>query len=294
MKLFISSILPLLASSLPASLISRLQSAVGVGETDFGSFNTCDLGDLDNDCQLDTLPVDTSTLINPSEEFGTSCIDGGNYHFQVFPSPHLTDTDMKNDVLIYFQGGGACWDKLSYDMSLCSKTAGAQATTGLFCRNGSCNSKETNPYEDYTIIHVTYCSGDAHVGQTDRPEWSKRHNVTQRGAPNAQSAIRYITSQRVLMEQGVGKLAIMGCSAGSLGSQAWADEVLYEMDDIGFESSVVIPDSYAGVFPEGSESVTIKDFGACDTILLAEEPELQEKCRNEQVSGLSSETVSHY
>ena len=68
-------------------------------------------------------PVDTSTLITPSEEFGTSCIDGGNYHFQVFPSPHLTDIDMKSDVLIYFQGGGACWDKLSYDMSLCSKNA---------------------------------------------------------------------------------------------------------------------------------------------------------------------------
>ena len=72
----------------------------------------------------------------------------------------------------------------------------------------------------------------------------------------------------------------MGCSAGSLGVQAWAHEVMMQLDDAyGFDDAAVVPDSYAGVFPPDSQSQTIQDFGACDVSALDNAPELKDSCK---------------
>jgi hypothetical protein len=57
---------------------------------------------------------------------------------------------------------------------------------------------------------------------------------------------------------------IMGCSAGALGAQAWANEALRQIGDtIGFANAAVVPDSYVGVFPPDSQGDLIRGFGAC-------------------------------
>jgi len=73
----------------------------------------------------------------------------------------------------------------------------------------------------------------------------------------------------------------MGCSAGSLGVQAWANEVMLQMDEAyGFDDAAVVPDSYAGVFPPGSQSQTIIDYGACNVQALENAPELKQSCQD--------------
>jgi len=67
--------------------------------------NTCDMTTGDS-CDITNMPQDTTTLVSPGGM--TRCIFSGStpYSFQVIPG----DT---SKVLVYFQGGGACWDKFS-------------------------------------------------------------------------------------------------------------------------------------------------------------------------------------
>lgn len=52
----------------------------------------------------------------------------------------------------------------------------------------------------------------------------------------------------------------MGCSAGSIGAQIWSDNSL---NMIKWQKAAVIPDSYAGVFPDGSQGPLIYGFVCC-------------------------------
>ncbi|GMH51029.1 hypothetical protein TrRE_jg5377 [Triparma retinervis] len=222
----------------------------------------------DEDCGIEEFAGDTSTLVYPGGD--TRCIfsDSGDYAFQVWPGA-------SDKLMIYFQGGGACWDKISTKAGLCSTTASPGGESGVFCR-GDCTAD--NSFEDYTIVHVLYCSGDAHIGQVVRDyNDDKGVAVSQQGANNVQATLDWIKGQDGFFER-FNSLVLMGCSAGSLGVQAWAHEVMLQMDEAyGFEDAAVVPDSYAGVFPPDSQSQTIIDFGACDVSALDNAPELRDR-----------------
>jgi len=75
------------------------------------------------------------------------------------------------------------------------------------------------------------------------------------------------------------KLAVGGCSAGSIGAQLWANQALKQLK---WKQAAVVPDSYAGVFPEGTEGPLIYDFGYCTSGFLS--PTLYTKCMNQQLT----------
>jgi len=56
-------------------------------------------------------------------------------------------------------------------------------------------------------------------------------------------------------------LVITGDSAGALGTQAWADYLLSRK--FKYDDAAVLVDSYAGIFPVGTTSPTLREFGAC-------------------------------
>jgi hypothetical protein len=79
-------------------------------------------------------------------------------------------------VMIYLEGGGACWDELTcYNLMTASYFTGgygeAQFTTestdaaylaepgGFFDRTAA-----DNPFKDYSFVYVPYCTGDIHAG----------------------------------------------------------------------------------------------------------------------------------
>lgn len=95
--------------------------------------------------------------------------------------------------MVYFQGGGACWDEESTKAGLCSTSADAGGESGVFCR-GDCEGE--NVFEDYTIVHVLYCSGDAHIGGVVRNYDDKKGvPVSQQGAANVQATLDWIKAQ---------------------------------------------------------------------------------------------------
>lgn len=94
-------------------------------------------------CPLAVLPGDKPSLIYPGG--ATRCIfsHSSPYSFQVMPG----DTAK---VLVYFQGGGTCWDKQSSCplLPLCTTSAEPAPLTGLFDRK-----TDANPYRNHTLLH---------------------------------------------------------------------------------------------------------------------------------------------
>lgn len=194
-----------------------------------------------------------SVLVFPGGE--TRCIFSYSsaFAFQVWPGS-------RDNVLVYFQGGGACWDDMSTDFfTACTTDAAPNGQTGIFSR-----TDPRNPFREYTILHILYCSGDVHIGHVTRPYVDEKGvPVQQNGALNVESVLAWAVNEQEAgrLAPSLSNLVVMGCSAGSLGAQLWSSTIL---NRLAFQNAAVYADSFVGVFPAGSESELIRDFGACE------------------------------
>ncbi len=162
----------------------------------------------------------------------TLCGDGSQYKFYVYDSP------TSNNLLLYFEGGGACWDYPS-----CSGQAGilgAAHPNGIPDNyiadfqpryvsplvNGADPGLPLRPKKDiatkgYDVVYMPYCTGDVHVGNnvvtyTDpagvNPPITWRHV----GYNNTRKALDYLHTRFPT----VGKLLVSGFSAGGTATNA--------------------------------------------------------------------------
>lgn len=185
----------------------------------------------------------------------TTCLDGP-FAFEVLPGDH-------DKVLFFFQGGGAC---ISKDIQVCTRTiatGGGGITTGVFDK-----SHAHNPFTNYTIISVPYCSGDAFIGRADN-EVGKQF-----GYENALAAVKW-TQENVNGDTKLQSLVISGDSAGSLGAQYWASHMLKTFT---YEQAAVLADSYAGVFPLSKMLPVLEMWKSCDLPIWS--PSVKAKCNS--------------
>lgn len=223
-------------------------------------------------CALESLPSTpgSSSLVLPGGE--TRCIFSTStpFAFQVYRG----DSDK---LLFYFQGGGACWDESSTKLGFCTTDSSPSGTSGVFDK-----SNDLNAFKDYTIVQVLYCSGDVHGGDTTRPYDDKAGvPVQQQGLANGQATLDWVKAQQNsgMLASSLSDLVVMGCSAGSIGAQLWYDQIVSTLQ---FKHAAVVPDSYVGVFPPGSQGPLIKDFGFCKSGFLS--PEMTETCLNGDIT----------
>ncbi|HEY8152743.1 MAG TPA: hypothetical protein VII72_01305 [Myxococcota bacterium] len=163
---------------------------------------------------------------------GTMCGNGSQYKFYVYDSP------TSNNLLLYFEGGGACWDYPS-----CSGQAGilgAAHPNGIPDNyiaefqpqyvsplvNGADpgipgRAKKDIATKGYDVVYMPYCTGDVHVGNnvvtyTDpagvNPPVTWRHV----GYNNTRAALDYLHTRFPT----VGKLLVSGFSAGGTATNA--------------------------------------------------------------------------
>lgn len=92
---------------------------------------------------------------------GATCSDGSATGFAVNPGgPNL---------LVYLQGGGACWDYLTCFV-IKTATAGPYTSTqfnasaALFPQSILDRAAAGNPFKDFSLVFVPYCTGDVHAG----------------------------------------------------------------------------------------------------------------------------------
>lgn len=221
--------------------------------------------DANETCPLVAMNGST-TMVYPGGE--TRCIfsHSSKYAFQVFPGS-------TENVVIYFQGGGTCWDHTSTTLHLCVTDAQGDGDVGIFDR-----TNPLNPYADYTILNVLYCSGDAHSGNVTR-EYSDINGVPvqQSGYHNTRAALDWLKSN--LGPAPISNLVLGGCSAGSIGLQAWAGTIFNEFQAA---NRAFIADSFAGLFPPSSQGPTIKGYGICELDIMPDE--LKPACREETIT----------
>jgi hypothetical protein len=134
------------------------------------------------------------------------CMNGSPYHFFV-------KRGSINKLLMYYQGGGACWEQLTCSLPACDTNvnpAGSDnpnnQTTGL-----SDQDNPNNPFKDWHVVFVSYCSCDVHFG--DAAQDYPLH-VEHRGFDNARVAEKWAREHFLNPEV----VFVTGSSAGAYGA----------------------------------------------------------------------------
>ena len=133
-------------------------------------------------------------------------------------------TSASDRLLIYLEGGGACWD---YATCYFLKTAAyfnsgfgaadfeaaAADTQGLAEPGGFFDrSAASNPFRDYSYVYVPYCTGDVHAG--DNTVMISGHLAHFAGHRN----VAAILERLAVTFPTVGRVVIAGSSAGGIGA----------------------------------------------------------------------------
>lgn len=160
---------------------------------------------------------------------GSFCRDGTQAGFSV------SAIDGAKDTMVFFQGGGACFEKLNCDQnpSTIGPAGEFPGEVGIFNR-----AQETNPFRDWNLVYLPYCSGDVFAGSTT--------NVVIEGVPGVQQFVGD-TNMRLFLDRLVPtfpdteRLALTGISAGGMAalantqrlSRAWGNAEVTLIDDGG-------------------------------------------------------------
>ena len=211
-----------------------------------------------------------------------------------------------NNLVVYFQGGGACWatENCLYEHTYSEELQFFETTDYLEqISSGSARSlgyggifdlaEDSNPFKDWDMVYIPYCTGDLHAGSNDYDYssvpsvptanlYDQYNNTPQtirhRGEVNFRAVLRWIIDTRNMGS--ADKILVTGISGGCYGAmfnyspvcEAFPDSIVYLLGDAG---NGVVPAGFLGTvadkwgleFPPLSEfsgsdfnSITISDF----------------------------------
>ena len=125
--------------------------------------------------------------IEPGGE--TLCARGTEYAFFVRPGD-------PERLMIYFQGGGACWNALTCDPNQTffdQRVGTVEEEIGRYGGVFDFDNPE-NPVSDYSIVFVPYCTADVHSGRSTRTynNVSGDYTVAFNGFVNSQAALDWV------------------------------------------------------------------------------------------------------
>jgi hypothetical protein len=162
------------------------------------------------------------------EPFGeTRCAHDTDYKFWVRPG--------NEDVVLYFQGGGGCWDQGSCRAGSTFYKQHVGNNEPVSYRNGIFDfDNPDNPFSEHTLIFAPSCTGDVYMG-SGVTDYGDDVVVHHRGFDNLMSAVNF-TIDYVPNPDSV---FVTGCSAGSIGSaiaipfiiEAYPDATVTQLGD---------------------------------------------------------------
>lgn len=120
-------------------------------------------------------------------------------------------------VLIYLRGGGACWN---YNTCFGRIPLGRTELKPPSFQGIIDTSIEGNPFKDYSIIYINYCTADLHSGKhqvTYRGSQGKKREVFHWGRRNVELSFKYLFEEARLTNN-LEKAVFYGESAGALGA----------------------------------------------------------------------------
>jgi hypothetical protein len=136
----------------------------------------------------------------------------------------------RSDLLVFFQGGGACWSSQTCDLAG-SPTWDPTADASDLAENqqGILDlANPANPFRDYSVVFVPYCTGDVHLGARreryvgiDEADAVRITEIEHRGRANAMAALRWAFEARPKVRRAF----VTGESAGGVASAHYAGVV---------------------------------------------------------------------
>lgn len=156
--------------------------------------------------------------IEPGGE--TLCSDGSPY--KLFARP-----GNPKKLVVYFQGGGACWNRENCDLT---KSPTYVPTIGAFHPSNNDGifdfENGANPLRDYSFVFAPYCTGDIHLGDSDTvydpiAEDQAPLTIHHRGRTNAQAALDLAKTE---FGDAV-EVFVTGSSAGSVAAAYYAPKI---------------------------------------------------------------------
>ena len=136
------------------------------------------------------------------------CADGSEFSFY----ERSADPDK---VLLYFQGGGACFSEATcsftdgtYLVQATGPDGGAGGEAGIFDA-----ANPDNPFADWSIVFVPYCTGDVHIGDNVQ-EYAEDLTVNHVGYVNASAGLDHVVENYGDASQ----VFVAGSSAGGVPS----------------------------------------------------------------------------
>jgi hypothetical protein len=152
-------------------------------------------------------------LINPS------CALGQPYSFHFKPGN-------QEKLVVYYNSGGACWDSNTCVGSLTSGNPvfipSAEIANDPAVMGGILDvNNPQNPYANWSMLFISYCTGDVHVGSTDTVYQNplppnNRVTIHHRGFDNFLYAINWLKDNHPEIDPD--KIVVAGSSAGSYGA----------------------------------------------------------------------------
>ena len=151
------------------------------------------------------------------------CADGSSPSFLERPADPTR-------VVLYFEGGGACFSEATCAFDGPDKTyvsASAFSPESMSLREGLFDFTDPrNPLADHSWVYAPYCTGDLHLGDTTRT-YGADLVVEHRGAINARVALDHL----VEYYPDVTEIVVTGVSAGSVPTPLYAALLADELPD---------------------------------------------------------------
>ncbi|MCY7301031.1 MAG: pectinacetylesterase family protein [Ilumatobacteraceae bacterium] len=173
---------------------------------------TVEMSDAPEATVADTTPVETAaaaaaweTIVAPVD---CRCGDGSEFSYFVRKANPAK-------VMFFLEGGGACFSAETCDPAnpaYKTEVGGGAGTEGIFEFDNP-----LNPFADYSIVYVPYCTGDVHVGNTTH-DYGNGVVVNHNGYVNGSTALNTL----VKLFPDAAELVVTGESAGSVPTPLYA------------------------------------------------------------------------
>ena len=195
---------------------------------------------------VDDTQFTTITPTGPIDYLGKTlnpvCMNGSPYAYFV-------KRGSMNKLLVYYQGGGACWEHFTCSVPVCDSNVNpAGSDNPNNSHSGFADhANPQNPFKDWNVVFVSYCSCDIHFGDAgqDYTASGSTIHVEHRGYENARVVEKWTREHFVNPES----VFVTGSSAGAYG--AWFNAPLHER---------VWPASHFDVLADAGNGVITKDF----------------------------------
>lgn len=161
------------------------------------------------------------------------CSDGSSFNFFV----HRGDP---SKVVFFLEGGGAC-----FDVGTCGPDSDAfkrtvadtlDASTGIFDFENP-----DNPFADWSMVYVPYCTGDVHLGNTTM-DYGGGVVIQHKGYVNGSTALHAMRDLFPALDQ----LVVTGESAGSIPTPLYAGMAR----DLFAKASIKVLADGSGAYPD--------------------------------------------